>query len=93
MAEESRQTEKQTTSDVTVSFMTDDQGNKSSMRVMMVVALVAAIVLAGFLVTGYAKCEGPVENLALYFLLAAFGGKSAQKFAESMKSAQSTKSG
>ena len=63
----------------------DNDGNPSSMRLMMLISLAVAVALAGLLVFGVAKCPGPVENLALYFLGASFGGKVFQKFAEVRK--------
>ncbi len=66
-------------------WLTDDEGNKSVMRVLVVLAFLVAAALAATLVFGVAKCEGPVENLALYFLLAALGGKAGQKYAETKK--------
>ena len=59
------------------------------MRVMTAFALAISILLALAYAFGFAKAD--VSELCLYFLLAAFGGKSAQKFAESSKSNQVTK--
>ena len=61
------------------SFMTDDDGNPSSMRMMSMAALVAAICLAFM----EALDKGDVgSEIILYFLVAAFAPKAFQKFAE-----------
>ena len=62
-------------------IFSDNEGNASSMRLMAVGALLVASVLAVFPMLGWG--ENDVDNnLILYFLLAAFGGKVGQKFAE-----------
>ena len=63
------------------SYMTDDQGNPSSMRLMSLLALIIAGALAGVEVVGWGS-EGDQSNLVLYFLVAAFAPKAIQKFAE-----------
>lgn len=72
-----------------VTFLTDDEGNPSSIRVAMTVAFVISILLTVCLVFGWTKNPALVKELILYFLIAAFGGKSAQKFAEAIKAAKS----
>ena len=60
--------------------MTDDHGRPSAGRWMAVSSLAIAAVLALAPALGFA--ESADNNLVLYFLLAAFGGKVGQKFAE-----------
>ena len=62
-------------------YLTDDTGNPSSMRLMSMLALVVAAVLAGVEVLGWGSGESKTE-LVLYFLVAAFAPKAVQKFAE-----------
>ena len=64
-----------------VTLITDADGHMSSMRIMGFGALIVAAVLSVFPMLGWAKCAVD-GNLVLYFLIAAFGGKSIQKFAE-----------
>ena len=67
--------------------LTDDEGNPSSMRVMAVFSLVIAAVLA--LLSAFGLSVNPANNdLVVYFLLGAFGGKTGQKFAENLKTAK-----
>lgn len=68
-------------------FLTDDNGNQSAIRLMSFVALIASIVLAVYTVVGVKdnKELGSVgTNLTFLFLTYAFTGKVAQKFAEKM---------
>lgn len=62
-----------------VSFLTDDEGNLSSMRMMSFIALLAAIGLAAAPFIG--SSEGDPMHV-FYFLLAAFAPKALQKIAE-----------
>ena len=62
-------------------FMTDGDGNPSSMRLMSMLALIVAAVLACVEVFGWGSGGGRTE-LVLYFLVAAFAPKAVQKFAE-----------
>ena len=62
-------------------FMTDDQGNPSSMRLMSMLAFLVAAALAFVEAFGWGSGEGKTE-LVLYFLVAAFAPKAVQKFAE-----------
>ena len=62
-------------------FMTDDEGNPSSMRLMSLLALLVAAALAGVEVSGVGNPESQTE-LVLYFLVAAFAPKAVQKFVE-----------
>ncbi len=62
-------------------FMTDSDGNPSSMRLMSMLALIVAAVLACVEVFGWGSGGGRTE-LVLYFLVAAFAPKAVQKFAE-----------
>lgn len=59
--------------------MTDDQGNLSSMRLMSMLALAMAGLLA--ILPLFGKSGGNSEHV-LYFLIAAFAPKALQKFAE-----------
>ena len=68
-------------------LLTDDEGNPSSGRWMAFGALLIAAILALAPALGFV--DQPVDNnLVLYFLLAAFGGKVGQKFAENIKAAR-----
>ena len=62
-------------------FVTDDNGNVSSMRLMSLLALAVAGALATVEVFGWGSGESKTE-LVLYFLVAAFAPKAIQKFAE-----------
>lgn len=62
-------------------FLSDDQGNPSSMRLMSLLALVVAAILATAQVFELGSDSDKTE-LVLYFLLAAFAPKAIQKFAE-----------
>ena len=63
-------------------FMTDDQGNLSSMRLMSMLALIVAGILAFIEVLGWGSSGGGKTELVLYFLVAAVAPKAVQKFAE-----------
>ncbi len=65
-------------------YLTDDQGNRSSMRLMSMLALLFAGGLAFIEVCGLGAGTGKTE-LVLYFLVAAFAPKAVQKFAEIKK--------
>lgn len=65
------------------SFMSDDQGNPSSMRLMSMLALIIAGLLACAPVFGW---SGGNSEHVLYFLVAAFAPKAVQKFAEKKQS-------
>ena len=73
----------------TRAYLRDEQGHQSSMRLMAMLALLSAIALATIQTLNAMGIVGqPSESsteLPLYFLLAAFGGKVSQKFAESSK--------
>lgn len=60
-------------------FLEDNDGNPSAMRLMSMLALIIAGVLAALQVFGSA-CD--MSDLVLYFLGAAFAPKAVQKFAE-----------
>lgn len=62
-------------------YMTDDQGNPSSMRLMSMLAFLVAAALALVEAFGLGSGESKTE-LVLYFLVAAFAPKAVQKFAE-----------
>ncbi len=62
-------------------FLSDDQGNPSSMRLMSMLALIVAAALAFVEAFGWGSNESKTE-LVLYFLVAAFAPKAVQKFAE-----------
>lgn len=63
------------------SYMKDESGKPSSMRLMSVLALVVAAALAFVEMFEWGSTESKSE-LVLYFLLAAFAPKAIQKFAE-----------
>lgn len=63
-------------------FFQEDNGNKSAMRLMCFIALIAAIVFGIFSVT-MPGADEPGIALTGMFLTAAFGGKVTQKLAES----------
>ena len=65
-------------------YLTDNQGNPSSMRLMSMLALAVAGLLAFIEVLGWGAGTGKTE-LVLYFLVAAFAPKAVQKFAETKK--------
>ena len=65
-------------------YLTDDQGNPSSMRLMSMLALLVAGGLAFTEAFGWGAGNGKTE-LVLYFLVAAFAPKAVQKFAETKK--------
>jgi hypothetical protein len=60
-------------------FLEDDNGNHSSMRLMSVIALVAAVLLAFIAVL---QESAMALDLVKLFLVAAFAPKAIQKFAE-----------
>lgn len=62
-------------------FMTDNDGNPSAMRLMSMLALIVAALLACVEVFGWGSDADKTE-LVLYFLVAAFAPKAVQKFAE-----------
>lgn len=66
------------------SWLTDDQGNPSSMRLMSILALSVAAGLAAIEVFGWGSDADKTE-LVLYFLIAAFAPKAVQKFVEVKK--------
>ncbi len=70
-----------TTQDKDKRFLSDDKGNPSSMRLMSMLALIVAAVLAFVEVMGWGS-NGSKTELVLYFLVAAFAPKAVQKFAE-----------
>ena len=64
-------------------YLTDHSGQPSSMRLMSIVALLAAIAF-GLIVMFYAKADDANGlYLTTSFLIAAFAPKALQKFAES----------
>lgn len=66
------------------SYLDDDSGNPSSMRLMSMLALIVAAGLAFVEVFEWGSAESKSE-LVLYFLVAAFAPKAVQKFAEGKK--------
>ena len=65
----------------TGSFFQDGNGNKSSMRLMSFIALIAGIIFG--LITTLSGCTGPEGIYITFgFLLAAFVPNAIQKFAE-----------
>lgn len=65
-------------------IFSDHDGNMSSMRLMAFSSFLTAAALALLPMFGLADNQVD-QNLILYFLVAAFGGKSLQKFAEKSK--------
>ena len=63
------------------SYMRDESGKPSSMRLMSVLALLVAAALAFVEMFEWGSTESKSE-LVLYFLVAAFAPKAIQKFAE-----------
>lgn len=63
------------------SYMKDESGKPSSMRLMSMVSLLVAAGLAVIEVFEWGSAESKTE-LVLYFLIAAFAPKAVQKFAE-----------
>jgi hypothetical protein len=62
-------------------FLEEDNGNKSSMRLMALIALIAAIIF-GVLILLRGDPSGNGLYLTIGFLIAAFCPKAIQKFAE-----------
>ena len=62
------------------SFLTEDNGAPSSMRLMCCASLAAAIVFGAIVVVGKGGADG--FAIVIAFLTAAMGGKTIQKFAE-----------
>ena len=62
-------------------IVSDHDGNMSSMRLMAFSSFLTAAALALLPMFGWADNQVD-QNLILYFLVAAVGGKSLQKFAE-----------
>lgn len=62
-------------------FLSDDHGNPSSMRLMSMLALIIAGLLAVVEISEWGTKADKTE-LVLYFLVAAFAPKAVQKFAE-----------
>jgi len=58
------------------SFLTEDNGNKSSVRLMCFITLAAAVI---FGICGAVTGGETAQELACTFLVVAFGGKVAQK--------------
>lgn len=65
-------------------WLSDHDGNPSSMRLMSLLALLVAAGLACVEVFGWGSGSDKTE-LVLYFLVAAFAPKAVQKFAENAK--------
>ena len=65
-------------------FFSEDNGNKSSMRLMSFVALIAAIIFGGLTILTDSDKSNNTDGIYITFgfLLAAFAPKAVQKFAE-----------
>ena len=72
-------------------FLTEDNGNKSSMRLMCLISLIAAIVFG--LIAVYVPEPGSAAALSVCttFVGAAFSGKVVQKFAETKITTEESK--
>ena len=64
-----------------VGFFDEDNGNKSSMRLMSFTALIAAIMFGALTTLGVGEGQEGIY-ITIAFLLAAFAPKALQKFAE-----------
>lgn len=62
-------------------FLSDDKGNKSSMRLMSFIALIAALVISGLLLF-LDRITPESVTLVSLFIFGAFAPKALQKFAE-----------
>jgi len=75
-----------TTPDVSPStsagFLQDNNGNNSAMRLMSLIALIAAICFGSYTLFKSKEVGSVGTNITFAFLAASFGGKAAQKFAE-----------
>jgi hypothetical protein len=75
-----------TTPDVSPSasagFLQDHLGNNSAMRLMSLIALIAAICFGSYTLVNSKEVGSVGTNITFAFLAASFGGKAAQKFAE-----------
>lgn len=69
-------------------FLTEDNGNKSSMRLMSIMSLIVAVVFGGFII--YSKTPDPnAMYIFTLFFLGAFCPKLVQKFVEQKASPKS----
>ncbi|MEB3189698.1 MAG: hypothetical protein VKL42_05065 [Snowella sp.] len=63
-------------------FLQDNNGNNSAMRLMSLIALIAAICFGSYTLVNSKDVGSVGTNITFAFLAASFGGKAAQKFAE-----------
>jgi hypothetical protein len=63
-------------------FLQDNNGNNSAMRLMSLIALIAAICFGSYTLVNSKEVGSVGTNITFAFLAASFGGKAAQKFAE-----------
>ena len=61
-------------------WLTDDEGNPSSMRLLSTASFFVAVAFGGFIAVGHVGTDR--LELVIYFLVAAFAPKAVQKFAE-----------
>lgn len=61
-------------------WLTDDQGNPSSMRLLSTASFFVAVAFGGLIAVGHVGTDR--LELVIYFLVAAFAPKAVQKFAE-----------
>ena len=61
-------------------WLTDDEGNPSSMRLLSTASFFVAVAFGGMIAVGHVGTDR--LELVIYFLVAAFAPKAVQKFAE-----------
>lgn len=66
-------------------FFTEDNGNKSLMRIMCFIALLVSVVISLIIVLGKATDTNTGIYLVISYLSVAFGGKLIQKWPENKK--------
>jgi hypothetical protein len=67
-----------------MNFLEDDKGNKSSMRLMCLCSLFAAMIFGYVTITGGCTDRQTGVQITLIFVLAAFAPKAVQKYIENL---------